>query len=156
MKLLLENWRGYLKEDEGETFYHFSNKKFDEFNLDDASDSAIWGKGVYLSDNPDDLSGWGKEDRSHGFLYKVEIKTDQKNIIDMTQPITPETYERIEEHLGRPLADITKEDGIFPFNTLDKNENAFGLISLFVLSVLIRSNSSGLDKRGTAIFLYEE
>ena len=120
MKLLLENWREYLKEDEGEIFYHFSNKKFDEFSLNDASDSAIWGKGVYLSDNPDDLSGWGKEDRNHGFLYKVEIKTDQKNIIDMTQPITPETYERIEEHLGRPLADITKEDGIFPFNTLDK------------------------------------
>ena len=38
----------------------------------------------------------------------------------------------------------------------DKKENAFGLISLFVLSALIRSNISGLDKRGTAIFLYEE
>ena len=120
MKLLLENWRQYLNVDEGERLYHFSNEKFDKFSLDSASDSAIWGKGVYLSDNPDDLSGWGKVNRSHGFLYKVVIKTDQKNIIDMTQPITSEIYERIEEHIGRPLADITKEDGLFPFNILDR------------------------------------
>jgi hypothetical protein len=120
MKLLLENWREYINEDEGKTFYHFSNEKFDKFSLDKTSDSAIWGNGIYLSDSPDGLSGWGKEDRNHGFLYKVEIKTDPKNIIDMTQRIPPETYERFEEYIGRPLADITKEDGIFPFNTLDR------------------------------------
>ena len=120
MKLLLEYWRGYLNEGEGETFYHFSNEKFDKFSLDKASDSAIWGRGIYLSDNASDLRGWGKEDRNHGFLYEVEIKTDQKNIIDMTQPIPPKTYERIEAYIGRSLSDKTKEDGIFPFYPLEK------------------------------------
>jgi len=120
MKLLLENWRQYLNENEGERFYHFSNKSFDKFSLDNASDSAIWGKGVYLSDNPDDLSGWGKEGSRRGFLYEVEIETEPDNIIDITQRIPPETYEKIEQHIGRHLADITKEDGIFPFNALDR------------------------------------
>jgi len=120
MKLLLENWRGYMNESRGDLFYHFSNKKFEEFNLDNASDSAIWGKGVYLSDSPDDLSGWGKEDIGAGFLYKVRLNSDPDNIINITQPIPPETYKRIEKYIGRPLSDMTKEDGIFPFNVLDR------------------------------------
>jgi hypothetical protein len=120
MKKLLTEWRRYLNENEGGTFYHFSNKRFDKFSLDNASDSAIWGKGIYLSDSPDDLSGWGKESRQHGFLYEVEIETEKDNIIDITQPTPPETYKRIEQLLGRSLADLTKEDGIFPFNALDR------------------------------------
>jgi len=126
MNILREYIRELLREKRNTagTFYHFSNEKFDEFSLSNASDSAIWGKGIYLSDDPDDLSGWGKEDRNRGFLYTVEIKSDQKNIIDMTQPIPPEIYERIEAHLERPLSDITKEDGIFPFNTLDRKSGS--------------------------------
>ena len=113
-----------MNENEGETFYHFSNEKFDKFSLDNTSDSAIWGNGIYLSDSPDDLSGWGKEDRHHGFLYKVAIESAPDNIIDITQPIPPEIYHRIEEYIGRPLADITKEDEIFPFNTLERKDGS--------------------------------
>ena len=99
--------------------YHYSDKNFSRLDPSKGSPSAIWGSGVYLSDRKEGLEGWSEGGKKEGYLYTVRLKPSAR-MLDITKPIPPEIYERIEEHLGRPLPDITKEDGLFPFTTLDR------------------------------------
>lgn len=101
--------------------YHFSPARFEHFDMSKASPSAVWGPGVYLSEKKSGLEAWGSmHGGQSGFLYEVVVATSSDNVIDMTKPLPPAAYDKMEKALGRPLGASTKEDGLFPFLTLEK------------------------------------
>ena len=76
MKLLLENWREYLNEDEQLQLlkgckpivaYHGSKDKFDKFDMGFASPEDHAGKGLYFTTDRDQVR------RSLRYVYKVKL-----------------------------------------------------------------------------------
>jgi hypothetical protein len=102
------------------TGYHFSDTLFDHFDLAHSSPTAVWGPGLYLSAKKSGLSGWSKRPGATGYLYEVLVTTSPDRVVDMTKPLPSEVYAQIEQALGRALPASTKDDGIFPFMTLER------------------------------------
>ncbi len=83
MKLLLENWRKYLNEDEQlELFdgckpiiaYHASNEKFDKFDMSFANPDDHAGKGIYFSTDLEEYSEYDPYSTiGNKYIYKVKL-----------------------------------------------------------------------------------
>ena len=84
MKLLMENWRKYLTEDEQPelskgcrpvTAYHASSKEFDKFNMNFANPDDHAGKGIYFSTDLKDLRNEYDPYSTIGnkYIYKVTL-----------------------------------------------------------------------------------
>ena len=84
MKLLLENWRKYLAEDEQLelsegckpiTAYHASNEEFDKFDMSFANPDDHAGKGIYFSTDLEDLRNEYDLYSTIGnkYIYKVTL-----------------------------------------------------------------------------------
>lgn len=129
------------------TGYHFSHTLFDHFDLAHSSPTAVWGPGVYLSARKSELSGWSKHPGSPGYLYEVLITTSPDRVSDITKPTTNEVYARIEQGLGRALPASTKDDGFFPFMTLERRYGTVAdALRAFGFDVLIHQLNEGHGK----------
>ena len=84
MKLLFENWRKFLNEDEQlELFdgckpiiaYHASDKEFDKFDMNFANPNDHAGKGIYFSTDLEDLRNKYDPYSTIGnkYIYKVKL-----------------------------------------------------------------------------------
>ena len=92
-----------------QVFLHTTRSNFDEFDLDKAKDSAVYGKGIYLS-MPD--KSWNR--MSNDITLHLYLKT--KNPLDITKPLDSIDMKRLSEYAGRnvetpPLMTMEKRHG---------------------------------------------
>ena len=88
---------------------HTTNSPWEVFDMDKARDSAVWGKGIYLSfDTP-----WKGEKNSNAM--KLYVKAE--NILDVTQPLTEEARAKLSAYAGREVDAV-------PFFTMEKRNGS--------------------------------
>jgi hypothetical protein len=106
--------------------YHHSPFLFDKFDMSLASQTAIWGKGIYLSDSPRNLGGW-KDQKGNGYIYEVDATTSTDKILNITEPLSNLDIDKVEFGIGRKL-----KEPIAPFLSIEKR---FGTLTEFMIGM---------------------
>lgn len=78
-----------------QVFSHTTSTDWDSFDMSKTRDSAVYGKGIYLSPNKQ----WESKDST--VVKKLYLKTNKP--LDLTGPMNAESTEMLSKYAGRPV-----------------------------------------------------
>lgn len=103
--------------DTSKVYYHGTNQKFDEFNVD-KSNKSYWGKGIYLTQDKGEAGTYGKN------ILETFVKKGK--VFDILTDVPPKTFtDWMKKNKPQEHKDLVKAlGGVDAYNYIDAAKNA--------------------------------